>query len=105
MILWLGVYFTYLGMQYLNPDINSTVVEILLNISLAFMIMARVCMWIFYVKFYKKNYKYPTDKEGNWAPFSFMCQNINMYYENPVCYRDLQIHSDVMEKILEFINI
>ena len=65
MILWLGVYFTYLGMQYLNPDINSTVVEILLNISLAFMIMARVCMWIFYVKFYKKNYKYPTDKEGN----------------------------------------
>lgn len=21
-----------------------------------------------------------------------------MYYENPVCYRDLQIHSDVMEK-------
>ena len=54
MILWLGVYFTYLGMQYLNPDINSTVVEILLNISLAFMIMARVCMWIFYVKFYKR---------------------------------------------------
>ena len=57
MILWLGVYFTYLGMQYLNPDINSTVIEILLNISLAFMIMARSCMWIFYVKFYKKNYK------------------------------------------------
>ena len=107
MILWLGVYFTYLGMQYLNPDINSTVVEILLNISLAFMIMARVCMWIFYVKFYKKNYKYPTDKEGNWAPFSFLCQNINMYYENPVCYRDLQTHSDVMEKgfgIYQYIN-
>lgn len=71
------------------------------------MIMARVCMWIFYVKFYKKNYKYPTDKEGNWAPFSFLCQNINMYYENPVCYRDLQIHSDVMEKgfgIYQYIN-
>ena len=41
MILWLGVYFTYLGMQYVNPGINSTVIEILLNISLAFMIMAR----------------------------------------------------------------
>ena len=82
-------------------------IEILLNISLAFMIMARSCMWIFYVKFYKKNYKYPTDKEGNWAPFSFLCQNINMYYENPVCYRDLQIHSDVMEKdfgIYQYIN-
>ena len=107
MILWLGVYFTYLGMQYVNPGINSTVIEILLNISLAFMIMARSCMWIFYVKFYKKNYKYPTDKEGNWAPFSFLCQNINMYYENPVCYRDLQIHSDVMEKgfgIYQYIN-
>lgn len=94
-------------MQHVNPGINSTVVEILLNISLAFMIMARVCMWIFYVKFYKKNYKYPTDKEGNWAPFSFLCQNINMYYENPVCYRDLQIHSDVMEKgfgIYQYIN-
>ena len=107
MILWLGVYFTYLGMQYLNSDINSTVVEILLNISLAFMIMARSCMWIYYVKFYKKNYKCPTDKEGNWAPFSFLCQNINMYYENPVCYRDLQIHSDVMEKdfgIYQYIN-
>ena len=107
MILWLGVYFTYLGMQYLNPDINSTVIEILLNISLAFMIMARSCMWIFYVKFYKKNYKYPTDKEGNWAPFSFLCQNINMYYENPVYYRDLQTHSDVMEKgfgIYQYLN-
>ena len=48
-----------------------------------------------------------TDKEGNWAPFSFLCQNINMYYENPVCYRDLQIHSDVMEKgfgIYQYIN-
>ena len=77
-ILWLGVYFTYLGMQYLNSDINSTVIEILLDISLAFMIMARSCMWIYYVKFYKKNYKCPTDKEGNWAPFSFLCQNINM---------------------------
>lgn len=107
MILWLGVYFTYLGMQYLNSDINSTVIEILLDISLAFMIMARSCMWIYYVKFYKKNYKCPTDKEGNWAPFSFLCQNINMYYENPVCYRDLQIHSDVMEKdfgIYQYIN-
>ena len=48
-----------------KTEINSTVIEILLNISLAFMIMARSCMWIFYVKFYKKNYKYPTDKEGN----------------------------------------
>ena len=105
MILWLGVYFTYLGMQYLNSDINSTVIEIPLDISLAFMIMARSCMWIYYVKFYKKNYKCPTDKEGNWAPFSFLCQNINMYYENPVCYRDLQTHSDVMEKVLEFISI
>lgn len=30
-----------------------------------------------------------------------------MYYENPVCYRDLQIHSDVMEKdfgIYQYIN-
>ena len=56
---------------------------------------------------YKKNYKYPTDKEGNWAPFSFLCQNINMYYENSVSYRDLQTHSDVMEKgfgIYQYIN-
>lgn len=54
MILWLGVYFTYLGMQYVNPGINSTVIEILLNISLAFMIMAKICMVIFYVNFIKR---------------------------------------------------
>lgn len=106
MILWLGGYFLYIGIRYVKPEIYSRFVEAFLDISLVVIIMCRIYLWIFYVRFYKKNFRYPTDKEKNWAPFSFLCQNINAYGEQLEYYKCFTISEDDRKRLgnYQYIN-